>query len=135
MIKPFPHNAEQQKGQTHMKAYTKELIKTILYADETIDNGIIQSVVKILESCDKRTTENVRNEVLNHIKQFTTNERRIFSEIEAEVKRLWRIEPEVAFNPTALQALTDFANNPGIIGVSVFDKGGKKQYYFNANEK
>lgn len=118
-----------------MKAYTKELIKTILYADETIDNGIIQSVVKILESCDKRTTENVRNEVLNHIKQFTTNERRIFSEIEAEVKRLWRIEPEVAFNPTALQALTDFANNPGIIGVSVFDKGGKKQYYFNANEK
>lgn len=116
-----------------MKAYTKDIVKSILHADETIDKDVIQSVLKLLEKCDKRTDQEIRSEVLNHIQQFTTTERRIFSEIETEVKRLWRIEPEVSFNPQALKALSDFAENPKIIGVSVFNKGGKKQYYFKAD--
>lgn len=116
-----------------MKAYTKELLKSILLADETIDKDVIQSVLKLLEKCDRRTDNEIRSEVLNHIRQFTSTERRIFSEIEDEVKRLWRIEPEVSFNQQALKALSDFYENPKIIGVSVFNKGGKKQYYFKAD--
>lgn len=116
-----------------MKAYTKDVIKYILHADETIDKDVIQSVLKLLEKCDRRTGQEIRSEVLNHIRQFTSTERRIFSEIEAEVKRLWRIEPEVSFNQQALKALADFYEDPKIIGVSVFNKGGKKQYYFKAD--
>ena len=118
-----------------MKAYTKDVIRNLLNADDTVDKDVIASVIKLLEKCDKRTDADIRKEVFAHIKQFTANERRTFTEIEKEINRLWRIEPEKPFCPMALQALKDFSTNPGIIGVSVFDKGGKKQYYFNANEK
>lgn len=118
-----------------MTAYTKDAIRNTLNADNTVDKDVIASVIKLLEKCDKRTDGDIRKEVFAHIKQFTANERRTFTEIEKDVNRLWRIEPEKHFCPIALQALKDFAANPSIIGVSVFDKGGKKQYYFNANEK